>query len=381
VDHRPPTIPRARLAGRLAPLAGVTFVFASLLAGCALGGSTPQIQTRPTATPVPLALNFDSHLTSVVMRSSTEGWAVGFQYNNAPGQLLLLRYINGAWQKAPAPAIVCAPRVMVMVSATEGWIAGGLTDDYYAQGFMLHGVNGQWTPVALPAGTGKIMAMTMVSAAEGWAVAYSSDSQRSEILHYTQGAWSVQYIAPDNAELLSVSMDSASDGWAAGLGLAHGALWHYSEGTWTRVPLNDPQSADLESVVMVSATEGWGSGVLPLPYKPGDQAQSTGVAVWRYANGQWQVVKRDDTSRFIHLGAMQAISANEVWVSETSDNGAGFLHFANGSWLPVGAPIRDGLASIAMTSATSGWAVGAAGQIMRYAAGAWTDYPTGVHTN
>jgi hypothetical protein len=180
---------------------------------------------------------------------------------------------------------------------------------------------------------------------------------------------------------MSVSMDSASDGWAAGIGLGHGALWHYSGGTWTRVLLNDPQGADLEGVVMVSATEGWGTGIIPLPMKPGDQAQPTGIAVWRYVNGQWQVVKRDASARFIHLGAMQAVSGNEVWVSKTWESGHGFLHFVNGSWQPVSAPIRDNIASIAMTSATSGWAVGASGQIMRYATGAWTDYPTGVPTN
>ncbi|HEX9036562.1 MAG TPA: hypothetical protein VF808_06175 [Ktedonobacterales bacterium] len=378
MDHRAHMLmPIQRLVRAL----GALLTLSALLAGCALdGGSASQTQSQPTATatPVPLQLDLYTHLTSVAMRSPTEGWAVGYQFADAASHPLLLHYINGAWQAATPPTVNFYPKTIVMVSDTEGWIAGGVTDDYNVAGVMLHGVNGQWAAVTLPAGTGKITGMAMVSADEGWAVAASTSAGPSRILHYTQGAWNVQFTMPDASELLSVSMTSASDGWAAGIGMGHGALWHYSGGTWTRVLLNDPQGADLESVVMLSATEGWGAGLLPLPYKSDDQAQATGVAVWRYTNGQWQVVKRDTSARFIHLGGMQAEPTGGVWVSETSESGKGFLHFASGSWQTVAAPIRDGVTSLAFTGVNSGWAVGAAGQILRYANDSWTDYPTGA---
>lgn len=365
------------LVRRLMALAGVALVFASLLAGCDLpGGDSTTTSVNPTVTPVPLRLDLYTHLTSIVMRAPDDGWIVGYQVAGVASHPVLFHY-NGVWRPFPLPAVHMYPLTMAMVSATEGWIGGGVDGDEASSGVLLHVANGQWTTAQLPAGTGRIMNLAMVSPDEGWAVAASTAHVNSEILHYSQGAWSVQYSVPDASELGSVSMDSATDGWAAGIGLGHGALWHYSGGTWTRVLLNDPQHADLQYVSMLSATEGWGIGSLPLPIQPGDQFSPQGGAVWQYANGQWRVVERDtsDPVRNTHLYALDAVSMTDVWAGGQSGENS-FLHLTNGVWRLVKEPaVNVGVNAFAMTSATSGWAVADGGQIMRYRNGSWTISP------
>jgi hypothetical protein len=346
-----------------------------LLASCGLPvGAANLTVPEPTATTVQLNLTLLSHVTSITMRSPTEGWAVGD--NDVGHQSYLLHLRNGVWAKQVLADDKMEPLAITMLSPTDGWIAGADHPGWDGQGAMLHLSGGQWTRVPLPAGVGPIQSLSMVTPLAGWAVDDASYTDgHAHFLHYNQNVWSVAQVAPDDPSLLSVQMVSPDEGWAAGQSQA---VWHYLGGTWQRVSLNDPQGATLQYISMLSADEGWGIGVQPLPTNKSDQAPRQGGAIWHYSGVQWRVVQRvlpDTPGQPLTFPAIQAVATGDVWVSQR-EGGRRFLHLVNGAWQQVSAPIRDGIISIAMTSPNEGWATGYAGQILHYLNGDWVDYRT-----
>lgn len=337
------------------------------------GPTTPRARTTPT----PLHLTFDTHLTSVAMVSATEGWAVGFEGPGTHPYLLHLRH--NAWAEETLPPVRIVPQAIAMVSASEGWIAGADAFATGAHGVLLHGLGGQWSAVALPAQVGPIAGLAMLSPSEGWAVATNhAEDGHARILHYVQGAWTIAFSLPDASTLLSIAMVSPTEGWAAGANASDtsaSAIWHFASGAWQSVALTDPARADLEYISMRSPDEGWGIGVSPLPAHQGDQYARQAGAIWHYSGGQWQVEERyaDDPGQAVYLTALLAVAPDDVWVAEADGTGKRFLHRVGGAWQKVSAPIRDGINNIAMVSASEGWAVGDAGQMLHYAHGAWVD--------
>ena len=369
---------------RFSSLVSLLFLM-MLLAGC--GGGASQASNPPsptaTATAIPLSLTPSSNLSSIAMLSAAEGWAVG--YEGASGPAILLHWLKGAWHSEPLPAITIVPQVITMVSPTDGWLGGADSPHTYGDvhGVMLHYSGGSWTQVPLPPDAGPIAGIAMVSSTEGWAVdTTSADHGHAQILHYSQGAWSVAMTGADYTSFTSIAMVSPTEGWAAGPLQPGGYLWHYAQGAWKQIALNDPNQADLEYLSMLSPDDGWGiGGYLTAKQQKDEATPHMAGALWHYTGGQWQVVQQyqdaPDT-HFVQLFALQAAAPGDVWVSE-SDGGSGphFLHEINGAWQKVAAPIRQSITSIALVSANEGWAVGTAGQMLHYLNGAWIDYPTG----
>jgi photosystem II stability/assembly factor-like uncharacterized protein len=266
-----------------------------------------------------------------------------------------------------------------MVSATEGWIGGenwNQSGDGY--GVMLHAAGGHWTQYPLPASVGLIQSIAMLSPSEGWAVGSSSetDAGHGQILHYRQRKWTVELTTPDTSQFLSISMVSATEGWAAGSSSSANSVWHYSNGSWQRVTLNDPKQADLEYVSMLSPDVGWGVGNYPLPAHTGDQFARTAGALWRYSSGQWQVVARYRPNDLTQMAMLQAISPDEVWISEGDGDGAHLLQYVGGIWQATPTPTGYAIFSFAMFNGRDGWAVGDSSQIMHEVNGTWRAYPT-----
>lgn len=357
----------------------------TLLSGCSAGtGQTGQSSPTATSTPIPLHLTPLSNLSSIAMLSAAEGWAVG--YEGASGPAILLHWLKGAWQAEPLPAVTIVPQVVTMVSPTDGWLGGADSPHTYGDvhGVMLHYSGGGWTQVSLPPDAGPIAGIAMVSPTEGWAVGTTTaDHGHAQILHYSQGAWSVALTGADNTSFTSIAMVSPTEGWAAGPRQPDGYLWHYTQGTWKQMMLNDPNHADLEYLSMLSPDDGWGiGGYLTAQQQKDEELPHQAGALWHYTGGQWQVVEQyqdaPDT-HYVALLALQAAAPGDVWVSE-SDGGSGphFLHEINGAWQKVAAPILQGstITSIAMVSANEGWAVGTAGEILHYLNGNWIAYPT-----
>lgn len=374
---------RALLTGAGALLTFAVIAVVILRGGLPFAPTRSQSAARPTATitPIPLHLTLYDHLNSIAMLSPSEGWILGI--SGQGGHPFLLRFSHGAWTVDPLQIELSPmnPIALKMVSATEGWIAGSDQNGYGGHGVMLHIIDGKVVPVVLPDSVGQIESLAMVSPAEGWAVdSRSFPSGKSQILHYSEGTWTVALTVPGNSMLKSIDMVSADEGWAAGIGESSGALWHYSQGRWQQVPLNDPQHADIEHISMLTPDEGWGIGQFALPHQQTDQYARSSAVIWHYSGGAWQVAKLlvEDPSQMqiTQLTAIQTVAPGEVWVSVMDSSGKRFMHGVSGAWQQAPAAIRDSITSIAMLTPNDGWAVGYAGQIMQCRGGVWFDYPT-----
>jgi hypothetical protein len=102
--------------------------------------------------------------------SATEGWAVGYDYQNPSG--VLLHYSGGTWTSVTPPSVSLDWELMGVhfPSATEGWAVG--YDYQNARGVLLHYSGGTWTSV-IPPSVGSdwiLFGVHFTSATEGWAV-------------------------------------------------------------------------------------------------------------------------------------------------------------------------------------------------------------------
>lgn len=212
-----------------------------------------------------LVKNPQVDMGGMVIRSATDGWAIG--------QGRALRYNGTTWTAIKDPAF--ASVVMQQVAEApdgEVWITGidtsqpGFDGDDPAA--ILHYDGKAWAREQINLGNDRLFGLTMVSAQEGWAVGYDpgrtlrhrTGPQQGIIVHYLNGIWQVQSTVAsppgdDFFYLSDVAMLSASDGWAVG---QDGVMMHYHNGVWQQA--RSPTRANLSSVTFVSASEGWAIG-------------------------------------------------------------------------------------------------------------------------
>jgi photosystem II stability/assembly factor-like uncharacterized protein len=270
--------------------------------------------------------------------------------------------IDGTWQTVSSPTDAELISV-AMASANEGWAVGWDNRMYGGMyGVILHYTNRAWQIVSSPTDAG-LFSVAMVSAKYGWAVGVDG-----AILHYTNGVWQ-EVSSPTRSGLRSVSMVSASEGWAVG---GDGTILHYTHHTWQGV--SSPTTNDLYSVAMVSANEGWAVGE---------------NVILHYVNGIWQEVSRPLGT----LNSVTMVSSNEGWAVGGWILPSGIyhlyyakgmiLHYTNGAWQEVNAPMYVAFSSVSMVSASEGWAVGEYCQLcfnadghsvlLHYANGVWQE--------
>ncbi len=204
-------------------------------------------------------------LTSVFMRTASDGWIAG----SGPNGGLLLHYDGASWQQVTDPALTgLTVGSVAPVSASDVWITamGPLVNGMRPASSILHFDGHTWVTATLPLGNAALSRIVMVSATEGWAVGGycgcgtghgPSTTPGSLILHYQNGVWSevTNPSHPLGQYLFDIAMSSATEGWAAGFG---GALLHYSSGAWTVT--NGPTTKGLLSLSLTSATDGWAVG-------------------------------------------------------------------------------------------------------------------------
>lgn len=155
----------------------------------------------------------DGMLAAISMASATEGWAMGNTEGTHPATPtpavqqtpLLLHYAGGRWKQVANPVanpVVCCLSTITMRSASDGWAAGpesGLEPRPLAT--ILHYTGGRWTAVRVPVRSGMEATITrimMLSATEGWAVGslrrFGSDAPDDTtplLLHYQHGGWTL----------------------------------------------------------------------------------------------------------------------------------------------------------------------------------------------
>jgi hypothetical protein len=223
--------------------------------------------------------------------------------------------------------------------------------------------------------------LAMVSPAEGWAAGavthFGGQATAGVILHYSHSMW--QQIAGNfpNMEFDSISMISPADGWIGGVDTSDASLgdseshpirllYHYDGQSWRPASLASTLFGDTnggsagETIVrMYSATDGW------LMVR---DATTVGVETILHFNGvTWRQVQTPFTSTsniFSIFYDMAVTGPNDVWLAgaHTDDSGDGggqqaiLAHYQNGRWSTVANPPMGSADTLAMVTATQGWA-------------------------
>jgi len=228
-----------------------------------------------------------SRLSSIFMRTTSDGWMVGEGGNSG---VPVLHYNGSGWTPVNDPAFASVlPQTIVALSATSVWLAG---TDFSGSGFdgdapevILHYDGSQWTREKTDLANSRVYGMVLLSPTEGWAVGslsggtgpHPAHSQKALIEQYSNGKWQqdTSFIGPPNSSgysLYGIAMVSTNEGWAVG---SDGLIVHDLGGAWTQV--SSPTDQTLESIAMLSPTEGWAVG---------DQG-----TILHYFNGAWRLYR------------------------------------------------------------------------------------------
>src|SRR5690349_13345713 len=218
-----------------------------------------------------------------------------------------------------------------------------------------------------------LFAVTAPGPCNVWAVGFYRDVADGHAFslaeHWNGTAWAVVPTPSPDADinfLSGVSEASLGDMWAVGdTGSSSTFILHWNRVAWTQVPSPNPSSSVniLSGVAAVSATEAWAVG----QYFAGASGDKSLVLRW---NGQnWTQVAAPASGSQSELNAVTATSAQNAWAvgSLMTSSGPKTLieHWNGTKWAQVPSPnpagplAEIGLNSVAATSASDTWAVGA----------------------
>lgn len=296
----------------------------------------------------------DTTLTSVVMASADEGWALG----NWLTRSFVLHYNGGRWQREPIDVEQLAGDYDAwllsgkMVSASEGWFVGRRA--------IFHLQAGKWLTETIP--VRKLNDVDVDATGKGWAVAADGSILRRN----SEGTWS-KLSSPTDKEITAVQMVGdeawAVGGWDGNNGGRDGFILHYRNNQWR--PFTETNTVPLNGISMVSADEGWAVGGTGGGYL-GEKRS----VLLHYKGGQWSPV---DSPTDLQLNAVQMLSADEGWAVGGSHDRRTILHYTNGRWRVLYSQGRGQLLSLHMISPTEGWAVGENNAILHYRDGRWLE--------
>jgi photosystem II stability/assembly factor-like uncharacterized protein len=243
---------------------------------------------------------------------------------------------------------------------------------------------GGWTQYNSPT-TKDINAVDMVSATEAWSVGYWG-----EILRLSEGTWSIYYTwpatylqdvdfnspswgiavgsagncctyngsswtstgIPVNADFYAVGLppNQTTEAWAGGI---NANLWRWFGGVWTKVTLSGANNRAIHDIFWTSSGyDGWLVG-------------DAGLCYHNYGSGWVPVNILGTTTSFY---CIYALSSNNVWVG---GSGGKLYHWEGITWSPVATPTNQAIREMAFTSPTTGWAVCDGGVVIKYNGVSW----------
>lgn len=345
------------------------------------GGLTLTVQARHGVT-----------FKAITFVGARHGWAVG--YPTAKGKAVIYRTVNGGatWLRAPLARVGGVDQVSFATTAT-GWATCGNA--------ALHTTDGgrHWT-VHVMARHDRLIAVQTLSARVAWVTAGSDTLLRTtnggatwkrlhtgvathlglihfaspargwvagqgKIVHTTDGGahWTVQLAI--QATITALSFADSRDGWAT----AGGALYRTTDGGAHWV-----QQTTAPVAAWAFALKAPGSVVLAGPVYGG----SGGVASTSDAGVTWRQTTRTPAGS-ADLAALQFSDATTGWAAgsggeiiRTSDGGS--------TWTAQASGTTADLHGVRFVDATNGWAVGGQGVIVNSTDGGadWTAQTSGV---
>jgi hypothetical protein len=225
--------------------------------------------------------------SGISMLSAEEGWAVGSESNNSPAgptgsdtvpvytRPLLLHYQQGTWTRLPADPQLDNVQLssISMRSSDDGWAVGNAIGGSIAP-VVLRYSGGQWRRLATAFPGGSLVSISAAGPGEAWAVGYGGPVS-GIALHCMRDACTRVEMPTPNI-LSAVAMRSPTDGWIGG----HGAVTlHFDGHQWTKAGLVIHGEV-LTGLAMQSATEGWAVGD---PF-----STDYGTPLLRCHDGVWQ---------------------------------------------------------------------------------------------
>ena len=273
-------------------------------------------------------------LFGVATAGTDEAWAVGTTGT-------LLHFHDDAWG-APEPGFTQDLYSVAMVSTTEGSLAG----DHVIADWD----GSAWAQVVTPSAV--LYAVTRPGPGAGWAVGSGGTIWRD-----TAGTWSQVY-TPVTRTLRAVIQDTPGHAWAGGGDYAPGlqgaypVLLEYSGGIWVNDTALLPPGAPViySFACTADGSECWAAGTA---YLNGQ------YALLHYANGVWAL----DHSTYTSLVALAPEALGGLWAVGYQEDG---WQYQDGVWHGVALPLDGYLNALALIPGRGGWAVGAAGTILRY---------------
>jgi cyclophilin family peptidyl-prolyl cis-trans isomerase/photosystem II stability/assembly factor-like uncharacterized protein len=142
-------------------------------------------------------------LHAVDMMSTTEGWAVGEDFDGSAYAGVLLHYEAGTWS---AVGGVRARRLfdVAMVSMEEGWAVG-------EGGILWHTDGGEWRAVPGPNCFGVGEAVTMLSPEDGWVVGHATGRSGALILRRIGGGTATPWLPPPPTATATATLPAGTE--------------------------------------------------------------------------------------------------------------------------------------------------------------------------
>jgi hypothetical protein len=296
--------------------------------------------TASAWTQAPAASKHGDWLFGVSATSSTSAWAVGyFIGQNAVPQTLIERWDGRSWQQVDSPDPSPGYDEFSAVSADSGkdaWAVGVQKDASGTSDCLTSRWSGEGWAVVSDATAGlrncRLTAVTAISTTNAWAVG------------------TYQRLIPGKDLLANLSL-----------------IEHWNGRSWELVANPNPGGStgssltDLDGVATLSPKDIWAVGD-ESPHLGRDPERT----VTEHWNGEkWVAVASispgsDKTSSFL---VSVAATSKSAWAVGLNGIGGPYIErLAGGQWRKAGGPVIqrkfNGLASIAITSATSVWAVG-----------------------
>lgn len=364
---------------------------ATAVAACGTGMPSRQVGTLPVprgsfrdqiAVPI---FSFQGQLASVTAVSVSDAWAVGSSGASPDAGTLMLHWDGRTWSRITSPAVLDGVPGMVedvtAVSATDAWAVGftGPTRSDSASAdkpLILHWDGARWSVVVgLPPVTGGLTGITM-SSHSGWVVGASevAGHARPLILRWDRAGWH-QVPPPASSAgtpfLSRVVVTSAGTAWAIGNApmrgspdLAHGVLlrWNGNSWQWASFPIAGPRNSLFDLAAGPDGTV-WAVGQDETAAASVNNVRVASPPLsMRWTGVTWQAVPVPGAEAGFY--GVTVAPGGAVWAVGGSLTGTVAMRWTGSAWAKVPVPTGDspeangGLASVAFSSPTDGWAVG-----------------------
>ena len=314
----------------------------------------------------------NSSLAAAAVIGPGDMWAVGtIGTGTGPFQTLAEHFDGTGWSAVPTPPLSASLAGVAGAAGTDVWAVGGPVSGQPGNALIEHWDGTSWsvTPSpALPPGS-ELTGVTAPATNNAWAVGSAAGSPDALVEHWDGTRWSVVSSPAFTGVSISngaISADSATDVWAMGFvatspTTSQNVSLHWDGTNWTQIPAVHLRFGGVGPVAALSPANVWAVGAGPGVPTKGFSAHPTAV-IEHWDGTAWTVVPSPNPNPQGNngLGAVAAVSANDVWATGHQLLGTFLEHWNGSKWTIVAPP--DGVSFLAAMAASSSGTVLALGQ-------------------